>query len=188
LACPLYNLSDRPVRLRYRDPIAKIDFVTTTPPNEESRKHEYKPYDRTRILFEEYNPDLLISALASQTKQKLEQMDAEVKELGAKMTTAIAIVSAAIGVLVAALALFVSKQVPEFVSWYSPTLLVSALALGVSIMIWAHTVYRHIRVDNRRWAMILAMELVGLLVLIAIALQLYNLVPPFNLTLGRFLH
>src|SRR5271166_4763084 len=30
LACPIYNLSAREVRLRYRDPFAVIDFVKTT--------------------------------------------------------------------------------------------------------------------------------------------------------------
>src|SRR5205814_7673725 len=41
LPCPLYNMSDKPVELRYQQPVFTIDFVRTTPYKKGTSK-EYK--------------------------------------------------------------------------------------------------------------------------------------------------
>jgi deoxycytidine triphosphate deaminase len=130
LSCPLYNLSDKPVRLHYGEEIAVIDFVTTTPPTEKSRK--YNPAKRSRVLFEDYEPNSLKSALATQAREKIEVFERRINEIQGTVSNSVGIIFTAIGVLVAALALFVSKQIPDAVSNFSPSLIVSTIALVVS--------------------------------------------------------
>jgi len=51
LYCPLYNLSNRAVMLRYKDPIFTIDFVRTTPFNDNDEEYlKFKP-SRKSTLF-----------------------------------------------------------------------------------------------------------------------------------------
>jgi|GEM_PF-3457271 deoxycytidine triphosphate deaminase len=182
LFCPLYNLSDTDVRLSYGEEIAVIDFVTTTPLTSQPIEDRYK--GSRRILFEDYEPELLQSALATRTERKLQAVETELKELRANVSTSVAIIFAAIGIIVSALALFVSRDVPEPFAYYSPTLLVSAFAVAVSFMMWGHTVYRHIRYDKPRKFRILVLELIGLILLALIAVELYL----FRAVPGRFLH
>ncbi len=182
LFCPLYNLSDKDVRLSYGEKIAVIDFVTTTPLTTQPKEHRYKGSRRT--LFEDYKPDSLQSALATRTERKLQAVETELKELRANVSTSVAIIFAAIGIIVSALALFVSRDLPEPFAYYSPTLLVSAFAVAVSFLMWAHTVYRHARYDKPRKFWILVLELFGLALLALIAFELYL----FRPTLGRLLH
>src|SRR3972149_3072064 len=81
LSCPLYNLSYRPVTLTLYDPIAVIDFVKTTPFNKgecveyQLKKGENKPERQlpSRILFEDYNPGKLKSALFTEAAQKIDE-------------------------------------------------------------------------------------------------------------------
>src|SRR5712692_7457282 len=65
LFCPIYNLSDKAVTLRYGDPIAVIDFEKTSQVSKDS-----KPYADgklpERILFQDYEPETLQSALSTQ--------------------------------------------------------------------------------------------------------------------------
>src|SRR5262249_11927078 len=106
LACPLYNLSDKEIRLHRGQEIAVIDFGTTTQPTQEYRKHKYDPYKRTRILFEDYQPNRLRSALATQAQERLEEFGLQLKSLGTRVDSFTAIIAGAIGIVVAALALF----------------------------------------------------------------------------------
>lgn len=130
LSCPLYNLSDKPVRLHFGEEIAVIDFVTTTPPTEKSK--QYDPAKRSRILFEDYEPNSLKSALATQAREKIEVFERRINEIQSTVSNSVGIILTAIGVLVAALALFVSKQIPDTVSNFSPSLIVATIALIVS--------------------------------------------------------
>jgi deoxycytidine triphosphate deaminase len=151
LSCPLYNLSDSPVRLRRGQEIAVMDFVTTTRPNEVSRKHKYDPYKRTRVLFEDYEPNELKSALATQAQERLHAVEQSVKELGARIDAAIMVITTAVGILVAGLALFVSKEYPEVITRFSPTYLVAMVALITAILAFIHSTYRHIVTEKRRF-------------------------------------
>jgi deoxycytidine triphosphate deaminase len=133
LACPLYNLSDRPVRLHYGEEIAVIDFVTTTPPNDKSKQHKYDPVKRSRVLFEDYEPNKLRSALATQAQEKIQVFEQRINDLQSTVNTSIGVILAAIGILVAALALFVGKEIPETIARLSPSMIVATLALILAL-------------------------------------------------------
>jgi deoxycytidine triphosphate deaminase len=77
LFCPIYNLSDQDVILPKGQPIAVIDFVPTTDFHE-GRSQNYK-FPPKRVLFEEYEPQKLISGLVSKAKQRLDQVEADAK-------------------------------------------------------------------------------------------------------------
>jgi deoxycytidine triphosphate deaminase len=68
LFCPLYNLSDKVVVIRAGDPIAMIDFVTTTPFKSGKSKEYARP--PKRVLLEEYKAAELKSALFTFTEAK----------------------------------------------------------------------------------------------------------------------
>jgi deoxycytidine triphosphate deaminase len=61
LFCPIYNLRDKAVELTMGKSIAVIDFVTTTPVGPRSKTYPFPP---DRILFEDYEPQTLISGIA----------------------------------------------------------------------------------------------------------------------------
>src|SRR5260370_13923666 len=83
LFCPIYNLSDKPVTFNYGDYIAVIDFVKTSSFNEGSSM-DY-PGLPDRLLFKDYNPEKLKSALPTRLvseltafKDRLEQLTGDV--------------------------------------------------------------------------------------------------------------
>ena len=129
LCCPIYNLSNKPCTLKYGESIAVIDFVTTTPPTQRSSEFKFDALGRKRIVFEEYAR--LESALAD-SKEQLNRADKEIADLRGTVTASNTVILTAIGVLVTALALFVSKDYPEFLTRFSPSLWVSLAALVVS--------------------------------------------------------
>lgn len=51
LFCPIYNLSDKAVKLHYKDPVAIIDFVKTTEFHPESKRYMPKT---TWLVLEDY--------------------------------------------------------------------------------------------------------------------------------------
>lgn len=140
LCCPIYNLSDQERRLRLGEPIAVIDFVVTTPPSGKSRNYSVDFTERKRILFEDYKPNELKSALITHAQMRLDgfqnrvdDFQADISEIRSTVFNSVGILLAAIGALVTALALFVGKYLPEFVSRLSPPLLVSFAALVTSL-------------------------------------------------------
>lgn len=83
LACPLYNLSSQPVTLSYGDPVAAMDFVTTTKVTPNSKPY---PWDtRTRIVFEDYEKDGLESALMTKAARQLKEMEKLAKEHSSRL-------------------------------------------------------------------------------------------------------
>ncbi|HEX4037840.1 MAG TPA: hypothetical protein VHX37_07260 [Acidobacteriaceae bacterium] len=140
LCCPIYNLSDQERHLKFGDPIAVIDFVVTTPPSNDSREYCIDFTERKRILFEDYRPNELQSALITHAQQRLDefrksvdQQTGDISEIRTTVFNSLGILLAAIGALVTALALFVGKAEPKFVTYLSPPLLVSFSALIVAL-------------------------------------------------------
>ena len=78
LFCPLYNLSGKEVELGRGEPIALMDFVTTTP----FKAGHSKPYRRPpkRVALEEYNAAELRSALYSQANERITRIEKDTKE------------------------------------------------------------------------------------------------------------
>jgi deoxycytidine triphosphate deaminase len=175
LACPLYNLSNADVRLHYGEEIAVIDFVTTTPPTTQPTTERYNPYKRTRILFEDYRPNNLMSALATHAQLKIQGLETEIKELKARVDSSTAVIFTAIGILVAALALFVSGQIPSVFRNYSPSLLLSSLAVAVVLFLYARTTYSHLRADQSRRVWSIAIEIIAVVILVLILITLLRI-------------
>ena len=155
LCCPIYNLSDKPQVLKYRDSLAVMDFVMTTPPNRRSRDFAVDFTLRKRIIFDDYNADSLKSALITHAWDRLEKFDSEGKGLRATIEdlrntvfNSVGILIAAIGVVVTALALFVGDKSPSMVSQLSPSLLLSfsAFVLSFCAVVFSLTKSKNLRV------------------------------------------
>jgi deoxycytidine triphosphate deaminase len=174
LACPLYNLSNEPVRLHYGDEIAVIDFVTTTSPNVTSRAYRYKPANRTRILFEDYAPNELQSALATEAKDKLDLVERSVSELKSRVDASVAVITTAIGIVVGALALFASRQMPDVVTYWSPSVMIGTLAFIAAILGYVHSLYRHL-IEGKRARKFVLLELLVLALLITLVVLLLRI-------------
>lgn len=174
LSCPLYNLSNKPVRLMRGEGIAVIDFVTTTDPKTQPLNQKYNPYKRDRVLFEDYGPNRLRSALATETQQKVQEFDTRLKDLDSRVDQFAAVISIAIGILVTALALFVGNQIPEELKRLSPALMVSATALFLSLVALLYAGYRHFaawKSGRLYFAIVLALIVVMLAVILCLELR-----------------
>lgn len=145
LFCPLYNLSDKEVVLRFGDAIALMDFVTTTP----FRPGKSIPYKRPpkRVLLEQYRAAELSSALYTLATKKfqgyekqLEQTDLRVEtrvnSIQSRVDSFVLITFSVIAVLFAAVTIFVTRS--EQPSWWSPVplFLISGTALFLSASAW----------------------------------------------------
>lgn len=141
LFCPLYNLSDKTVVLRYGDSIALMDFVTTTP----FRKEECVSYDRPpkRVLLEEYRAADLNSGLYELAARKFEgyekelgqtreKVEGRVNDIRERVDNFVSITFGVVGLLIAAVTLFFGK--PTNPTWWTPTALWGpALAMVFSL-------------------------------------------------------
>ncbi len=158
LFCPIYNLSDKEVKLRLGDAIATIDFEKTTPFDPKNPDCKKFPRPPDRVLFTDYEPEGLRSALVSEAKTKIEEIDKRltsaakdseekiqsltkstdnrINNLSQRHDTVIAITFTSITILVAALAIFVTKAQPnEFTLpvWSYVTIGISIIAITVAI-------------------------------------------------------
>jgi deoxycytidine triphosphate deaminase len=137
LFCPLYNLSNKPVTLRFGQVIATIDFIKTTP-FKRGKSIEY-PYPPKRQTLDDYNTRLE-SALFVEVKQKIDNMEQEVKEQRQRIENIedrvgryLSNVFTVLGILIAAISLIVTKF--EFMgipAWGWCALLLSILAILLS--------------------------------------------------------
>jgi len=147
LSCPIYNLSNKSVRIRLGEPIAVIDFVKTTPfiPGKSI------PYGRPpkRVTFDAYDPERLKSALYTEARERIDLVDRRVKDtenkmerFGNKLDTSLGIIFAAVAVLIAVISIFVTSSQPLEVSlpvWFYLSLVLSIVALIMSIFSLART-------------------------------------------------
>jgi deoxycytidine triphosphate deaminase len=138
LFCPLYNLSAKEVELRRGEAIALMDFVTTTP----FREGQSLPYKRPpkRVALEEYNAAELKSALYSQAKERITQIEEDTKEridsIDRKFEFFIGSGLVILAILFAVLAVFVTFEHQTLVPiWPFLSLVMSVLALLLSL--WA---------------------------------------------------
>jgi deoxycytidine triphosphate deaminase len=84
LACPIYNLSDKPVTLNVGDPFAVMDFVKTTPFNGELDEAHGGPKRYplpTRRVLEDYCIHDFRSALFHKAGEKMEEVDDSIRNL-----------------------------------------------------------------------------------------------------------
>lgn len=143
LFCPIYNLSDQPVTLRYDDPIAIIDFEKTTRFHEDQSK-SYSDVPEL-VLFDEYPK--LKSALVTLVTEKLEafqkdiqKIDQNSKESSEKLENRFnnfaTVALGGMGILFAVLALFVTVGDPRTLPWWAFfSVAFSFLALLISVSV-----------------------------------------------------
>jgi deoxycytidine triphosphate deaminase len=141
LFCPIYNLSDKPVTLKYDDTIAVIDFEKTTEFHEGGSK-SYREVPEL-VLFDEY--PTLKSALATLVTERLEafkkdieRIDKNNKENAERLENrfnSLAVVAVGgIGILFAVLALFVTVGDPKALPvWAFSSVAFSFLALLIAV-------------------------------------------------------
>jgi deoxycytidine triphosphate deaminase len=139
LFCPLYNLSNKEVVLRFGDPIALMDFVTTT----EFKRGTSKSYPRPpkRVLLEEYRAAELKSALynlASDLKQFAVNAESRVNGIQSRVDTFVLITFSVIAVLFAAVTIFVARS-EQPSSWNPVLFLISGTAIFLSAAAWIKT-------------------------------------------------
>ena len=147
LFCPIYNLSDQDVPLFKGQPIAVIDFVPTTKFHEGQSKSY--PFPPDRVLFEEYEPDKLVSGLVSQSKNRLDKVELMVNEsvqkvenqvqsIQQRVDNFILITFTVIAVLFAAISVSaVGRQSPPW--QYISLFLLSGFAIFLAISAWLNS-------------------------------------------------
>jgi len=139
LYCPIYNLSDKEVTLRYAESIAVIDFEKTTPFHDD-KSQPYLEADKTpeRILFEDYHPEKLRSALSTFITGKINVFEKQVDALQRRVDQFISITFTVVAVLFAAVALFFGR--PESPNWWDPGLLwVCIISIFMSMLAWINS-------------------------------------------------
>ena len=147
LFCPIYNLSNKEVIVRAGDPIALMDFVTTTP-FKSGESIEYKRPPK-RTMLEEYNASTLESALYDLAETKMADFGRRIENntiaienrmggLQGRIDNFTSITFGVVGLLFAAVALFFGK--PDQPNWWDPSVFwVSALAIIISMFAWVNT-------------------------------------------------
>jgi deoxycytidine triphosphate deaminase len=155
LFCPVYNLSNKPVNLKFGEPIAVIDFVRTSSFNE-GESLPYRDVPPERILFEDYAPQELNSALyeiattelgkfadrTAKTEQSVAdnqgKTDADIKDIQTRVDAFVLITFTVVAVLFAAITIFASntENKPTWNSVLFVNSLMSTLAILVSAMVW----------------------------------------------------
>lgn len=153
LSCPLYNLSHKPVTLKLFEPIAVIDFIKTTAFTKytsveyqlEKGKYEIERQLPSRILFEDYEPNKLQSALYNEAKIRIDKIvdDTEksntniknkLDKLEARLDTSTGIGLGVMAIIITAVTIFVgsgSKDAPSI--WYVVSNVIALIALLFSL-------------------------------------------------------
>jgi len=139
LSCPIYNLSDKEVTLRFGEQIAVMDFVKTTPFKKEKCLEFPRP--PKRVIFDDYNPEKLKSALYTEARKRIDTIEDKVNRFGSRLDTSVGIILLAITVLVTALAIFVSsgQEVSVTLPWWT------YLSVGFSIIAVAIAIFTKTR-------------------------------------------
>ena len=147
LFCPLYNLSNKEVVLRSGDPIALMDFVTTTVYTPGICKSYFRP--PKRVLMEQYQAVELKSALYTLATTRLDATETQVKaialssdsrihEIQSRIDSFVLITFSVIAVLFAAITIFVARS--DQPSWWNPVLfLISGTGIFLSATAWIKT-------------------------------------------------
>ena len=136
LSCPIYNLSNREVKIPCGEPIAVMDFVTTTP----FVQGKSKPYSRPprRVLFADYNTELQ-SALFTEAGRRISTVENRIGSVESKVDTSVGVAITILTILFAVLALFVSPAEKTIPWWLIASTVFALLALIVSIYVFFKT-------------------------------------------------
>jgi cell division protein FtsL len=151
-------------------PIAVIDFVTTTPVGPRSKPYPFPP---DRVLFEDYEPQTLISGIArtyAEVKRNNESISERLQEVATKIDNFVLITFTVIAVLFAAVTIFVTRT--EQASVWNPALfLVSLTAIFISAAAWMRLELR-----GRVFGLVVQ-AIVVLFLLVGAAYQIWDMRP-----------
>lgn len=141
LFCPIYNLSSKPVRLRFGEPLAVIDFVRTTPFRMGSLAYRRPP---KRVVLGDYEPEKLRSASYAQAVNDIKLLQRDMGEMVRRLDTltghfftAVGLIFAAIAAVVTALSIFVASGQPEKTYPWWIYLGSSAIVIALALSIYA---------------------------------------------------
>ena len=140
LFCPIYNLRDKEVELTMGKSIAVIDFVTTTPVGLLSKSYPFPP---KRVLFEDYEPQTLISGIATtyeEVRRNTELAKKELFNVGTRIDNFVLITFTVIAVLFAAVTIFVTRT-EQFSLWNPALFLISLTSIFISVSAWIKSDY-----------------------------------------------
>lgn len=133
LFCPIYNLSNKDVVLKFAEPFAVIDFIKTTDFHS-GQSVDYSPIPPERLLIEDYNLRQLQSALATIVSGRLEQVERQVSNFERRATWFIGFTLTLIAILFAGMAVFVTSGDPKsipIISWASIGIAVTAILIAL---------------------------------------------------------
>ncbi len=165
LFCPIYNLSDKPVTLTYGESIAVIDFVKTSH-FQEGRSQKY-PGLPDRMLFEDYEPQNLVSGLVTQAKSKIDRFESSIQSVQGRVDNFVSLTLGVLAVLFAALAIFVTRP-DTSPSWNPSLFLISVLAIFLSASAWLKS-----KSEGGGFGRVVQVVVVALL-LVGLGLQFYR--------------
>ncbi|MCK5017738.1 MAG: hypothetical protein KAS32_11805 [Candidatus Peribacteraceae bacterium] len=130
LFCPIYNLSDKVVRLRLGERIVLMDFVKTTPFTDKCKDKAYHRPPRRQKL-EDYSWSLQ-SALFTEAAKKIEKIDkrtTRVESLVGLVLTSIAVMFAALSIMITS---FGNMDI-SYPIWVFMSVSISIIALSVCL-------------------------------------------------------
>lgn len=146
LACPIYNLSKKPVRLRRNEKLALIDFVKTTPYD----KGSSKPSPSRSRGIRDFAVSELESALSqyrervdevqSESREQVDKVQKAVDDVRAQATYFVTLVITLLGVLFAVLMGGMGGEnfvtpIPEWGSWVRIGAVALSLALSAAALV-----------------------------------------------------
>ena len=119
LYCPIYNLSDKPVDLFYKEKFVTMDFVKTTNVKYENITKYTKRGKAVNLRDYEYN---LRSALVSEAADKIKSMESDLNKFHTRLDSYISIIFAILAILITAFSIFFTstENVSDvnFATWF----------------------------------------------------------------------
>jgi deoxycytidine triphosphate deaminase len=174
LMCPLWNLSNKDFEIECGEPIAVMDFQTTTPVTASSNR--LPPWNkRTRYVFEDYKPEQLRSGLIEESVNRIKELQAGIRnvEVTSEQTRnridhVTALMFTALGVLTTAITLFVTKPSQLSYLWDPTIFWLCSATLILALFAWLKS-----QSSGKWWWGIHLFVL--LLAILSLGLQIYRL-------------
>jgi len=140
LFCPLYNLSDKAIKLRYKETIATIDFIKTTPWNPNCKDWDGKP-NAPRAFYDKFGLRSGLThawKLTENLESRMEGLEVKADRFEQRIDTFQVITFTVLSIIIMALAViamapFGEKWVP-LSTWQWVTLAISLAAIILALI------------------------------------------------------
>lgn len=137
LFCPIYNLSNRDVTIRFRDEIAVIDFTKTTSFEKDKvgqSEYERYPWPPKRVIIEDYGIDDFKSALYHYVKERVDKMEASVGSVENRLAWFTTLVLTIFAIIIGSISFLYGKGIPDAISlWGLFVIAFSAVAFFLAL-------------------------------------------------------